>query len=135
MAKKDFRVEKDSMGELKVPAEAMWGAQTQRAVKNFPVSGKLVRALSHLAKTFQKKGGSLRYMTKTGRTHLMDAMPVRFDQELGGWAQQINNGIARIKACGPRIQALAQGGTAVGTGINAPPDLATGLPSALTHAA
>jgi len=51
-------------------------------------------------------------------------MPVRFDQEMGGWAQQITNGVARLKACLPRIQALAQGGTAVGTGINAHPEFA-----------
>ncbi len=85
------------------------------------VHEKLLPALEHLAKSIEKKANSLKSVTKTGRTHLMDAMPVRFDQELGGWAQQIRNGIARIKACGPRIQALAQGGTAVGTGINAHP--------------
>ena len=231
-----FRIEKDSMGELQVPADAMWGAQTQRAVNNFPISGltmprgfiralglikataaevnldlkqiepklakaiveaalevaegrhdsqfpidvfqtgsgtssnmnaneviahlatkklgtkvhpndhvncgqssndviptaihvaaalsvheQLQPALEHLAKTLRKKAGSLKSITKTGRTHLMDAMPVRFDQELGGWAQQIENGWARLTACAPRIQALAQGGTAVGTGINAHP--------------
>jgi len=248
MAKKEFRTEKDSMGELKVPADALWGAQTQRAVNNFPVSGlrmprefiralglikataaevnaglgllqpavaaavataalevaegkhddqfpidvfqtgsgtssnmnaneviaalaskamspakvhpndhvnmgqssndviptaihvsaslalseKLLPAMQNLAGVIDKKGGTLRYMTKTGRTHLMDAMPVRFDQELGGWAQQINNGIARIKACGPRIQALAQGGTAVGTGINAHPEFGQRFAIALT---
>ena len=60
-------------------------------------------------------------MVKTGRTHLMDAMPVRLGQELGGWAQQIANAEARIKDCLPRLTRLAQGGTAVGTGINAHP--------------
>ncbi|MGH6959107.1 MAG: lyase family protein, partial [Dongiaceae bacterium] len=83
---------------------------------------KLIPMLGHLAAVIAKKGATLRYMTKTGRTHLMDAMPVRFDQELGGWAQQIGNGVERLKACQPRIQALAQGGTAVGTGINAHPE-------------
>jgi fumarate hydratase class II len=237
MAKQGLRVEKDSMGELEVPANAMWGAQTQRAYNNFPVSGlrmprgfiralglikasaaevneelgllegglavairdaatavaeghhdeqfpldvfqtgsgtssnmnaneviahlaskaagtkvhpndhvnlgqssndviptaihvaaslalheKLIPMLGNLAATIAKKGASLRYMTKTGRTHLMDAMPVRFDQELSGWSQQITNGVARLIACQPRIQALAQGGTAVGTGINAHPE-------------
>jgi len=231
-----FRTEHDSMGELQVPADALWGAQTQRAVNNFPVSGlrmprgfiralglikavaaevnaelelldpalaqaisvaaqevaegrhdeqfpidvfqtgsgtssnmnaneviahlaskaagvsvhpndhvnlgqssndsiptaihiaaslalreALLPALKHLAKTIEKKARSLQGITKTGRTHLMDAMPVRFDQELGGWAQQVRNGIERIKSAEPRIQQLAQGGTAVGTGINAHP--------------
>jgi fumarate hydratase class II len=81
----------------------------------------LVPALKHLAKAIDKKAKSLKGVTKTGRTHLMDAMPVRFDQEMGGWSQQIHNGIDRLKACGPRIRRLAQGGTAVGTGINAHP--------------
>ncbi|HUR40261.1 MAG TPA: class II fumarate hydratase [Verrucomicrobiae bacterium] len=231
-----LRIEKDSMGELEVPGNAMWGAQTQRAYNNFPISGlrmprgfiralglikataaevneglglmegqvavavrdaaiavadghhdeqfpidvfqtgsgtssnmnaneviaflaskeagtkvhandhvnmgqssndviptaihvsaalalneKLIPMLGNLADVIKKKGATLRYQTKTGRTHLMDAMPVRFDQELGGWAQQISNGVERLKACLPRIQALAQGGTAVGTGINAHP--------------
>ena len=231
-----FRVEHDSMGELRVPEQALWGAQTQRAVDNFPVSGlrmprgfiralglikataaevnvelgllddaiaqaivaaalevaggkhdaqfpidvfqtgsgtstnmnaneviahlasrvvrdkvhpndhvnlgqssndtiptaihvsaalavreQLLPALKHLGKAIDKKAKSLKGVTKTGRTHLMDAMPVRFDQELGGWSQQVHNGIDRLKACGPRIRRLAQGGTAVGTGINAHP--------------
>ncbi|MBL6752453.1 MAG: class II fumarate hydratase [Nevskia sp.] len=231
-----YRIEHDSMGELKVPENALWGAQTQRAVQNFPVSGlrmprefiralglikasaaevnaelglldeaiaqaivaaalevaagkhddqfpvdvfqtgsgtstnmnaneviahlatqaararvhpndhvnlgqssndvipsaihvsaalalreDLVPALKHLAKAIDKKAKSLKGLAKTGRTHLMDAMPVRFDQELGGWSQQVRNGIDRVKACGPRIRRLALGGTAVGTGINAHP--------------
>ena len=234
-----FRTEHDSMGEMQVPVEALWGAQTQRAVQNFPVSGRrmprqfiralglikataaevnaelglldtavaqsivaaalevaagkhdaqfpvdvfqtgsgtssnmnaneviatlatraanaevhpndhvnlgqssndtiptaihvaaslalredLLPALKHLAKTIEKKGRSLKGVTKTGRTHLMDAMPLRFDQELGGWATQIRDGIERLKAVGPRIHQLAQGGTAVGTGINAHPKFA-----------
>jgi fumarate hydratase class II len=237
MAKQGLRIEKDSMGELEVPANALWGAQTQRAYNNFPVSGlrmprgfiravglikataaevneelgllegqvavavrdaavavadghhdeqfpldvfqtgsgtstnmnanevianlaskaagskvhpndhvnlgqssndviptaihvsaalaiheKLIPTLGNLATVITTKGNSLRYQTKTGRTHLMDAMPVRFDQEMSGWAQQIENGVARLKACQPRLHALAIGGTAVGTGINAHPD-------------
>ena len=61
---------------------------------------------------------------KTGRTHLMDAMPVRLSQVMGGWAAQIAAQIDQLVALQPRIQALAQGGTAVGTGINAHPDFA-----------
>jgi fumarate hydratase, class II len=248
MAKQGFRIEKDGMGELQVPAAAMWGAQTQRAFDNFPVSGlkmprgfiralglvkataaevneelglldgslavairdaamavadghhdeqfpldvfqtgsgtssnmnaneviaflaskaagtkvhpndhvnmgqssndviptaihvsaalalheKLLPTLTHLGKTIAAKGASLRYMTKTGRTHLMDAMPVRFDQEMGGWAQQVSNGVARLRACQPRIQALAQSGTAVGTGINAHPEFGKKFAAALSR--
>ncbi len=81
----------------------------------------LLPALEHLAKSLERKAGKLKDITKTGRTHLMDAMPVRFDQELGGWARQIRNDIARLKTVQSRIQTLAQGGTAVGTGINAHP--------------
>jgi len=232
-----YRVEKDSMGELQVPANALWGAQTQRAVENFPISDlraprafiqalglikasaatvnaelglmeqpvcdaivkaskavasgehdahfpvdifqtgsgtstnmntneviahlatealgdnvhpndhvnmgqssndviptaihvsavlqseqELIPALKHLRDEILKKGESLKDVVKTGRTHLMDAMPVRFDQELGGWAAQIDSGIARIEAALPRLRRLAQGGTAVGTGINAHPE-------------
>jgi fumarate hydratase class II len=242
-----FRVEKDSMGPLKVPAAALWGAQTQRAVENFPVSGqrmprtfiralglikataaevnaelelldsrvarriveaavevaegahdaqfpvdvfqtgsgtssnmnaneviaalasrklrapvhpndhvnygqssndvipsaihvaaalglqeRLLPALEHLAKVIERKARSLKGVTKTGRTHLMDAMPVRFDQELGGWARQVRNDIARFKAAQPRIQTLAQGGTAVGTGINAHPEFGARFAAALS---
>jgi len=232
----DFRVERDSMGELKVPAAALWGAQTQRAVNNFPisgirmppsfiralalikwaaartnrnlgllpeaiagaveasalevangmhadhfpidvfqtgsgtssnmnaneviarlatkalgsavhpndhvnmsqssndsipsaihvaaaleVSGKLLPALEHLAATIEAKAREVAGVVKTGRTHLMDAMPVRLDQELGGWAAQVRADIRRLQAVMPRLTGLAQGGTAVGTGINAHP--------------
>ena len=234
-----YRTEKDSMGELQVPANALYAAQTQRAIENFPVSGlamppafiktvalikqtaakvnvglgemdkavadaiinaaqsirdgqyqdqfpidvfqtgsgtstnmnvneviatlasrssglavsanddvnmgqssndviptaihvsaaleckqALLPALNHLAETIEIKARSLEHITKTGRTHLMDAMPIRFDQELGAWALQIRNGIDRIQATLPRVYKLAQGGTAVGTGINAHPEFA-----------
>jgi fumarate hydratase, class II len=248
MAKQGLRIEKDSMGELEVPANALWGAQTQRAYNNFPVSGlrmprgfiralglikataaevnealgllegpvavavrdaaiavadghhdeqfpldvfqtgsgtstnmnaneviahlasktagskihpndhvnlgqssndviptaihvaaalaiheKLIPTLANLADVITTKGNSLRYQTKTGRTHLMDAMPVRFDQEMGGWAQQLVNGVDRLKACQPRLHALAQGGTAVGTGINAHPEFGAKFAAALAQ--
>ena len=238
MAEND-RIEKDSMGELAVASDALYGAQTQRAINNFPISGltlppafiktialikrtaakvnidlgelepelgdaiiqaaqqimdgqhqhqfpidvfqtgsgtstnmnvnevlanlatqiagcavsanddvnrgqssndviptaihvsaaiechkKLLPNLLHLAETIEQKACSLDYITKTGRTHLMDAMPVRMSQEMGGWALQIRNGIDRINATLPRIYKLAQGGTAVGTGINAHPRFA-----------
>lgn len=59
---------------------------------------------------------------KTGRTHLMDAMPVTFGQELGAWHAQVRLGRERIESSLPRIRQLAIGATAVGTGINAHPD-------------
>ncbi len=254
----NYRIEKDSMGELNVPADALYGAQTQRAIDNFPISGlamppafiktvalikktaaqvnmqlgeqdtdtgnavvaaaqlvidgqhaeqfpidvfqtgsgtstnmnvneviahlatelsgkavsanddvnrgqssndviptaihisaamqchqQLLPALAYLAETLESKAAALDGVTKTGRTHLMDAMPVRMSQELGGWALQIRNGIARLNASLPRIYKLAQGGTAVGTGINAHPEFAarfaqllsteTGLPFAVNE--
>jgi len=242
-----YRIEKDSMGELQVPCSALYAAQTQRAIDNFPISslampasfiktvalikkaaalvniglgeldadkgqaiitaaeqiiagqhaeqfpidvfqtgsgtstnmnvnevlanlatailGKAVSAnddvnmgqssndviptaihvsaaiecrktllpgLTHLAETIEKKAASLDHITKTGRTHLMDAMPIRLSQELGGWALQIRNGIDRINASLPRIYKLAQGGTAVGTGINAHPEFAEKFAAALS---
>lgn len=84
----------------------------------------LLPALQHLAATIEAKGQSLAGITKTGRTHLMDAMPLTFAQELSGWAAQVRQGQARLESTLPRLARLAQGGTAVGTGINAHPDFA-----------
>jgi fumarate hydratase class II len=244
----EFRIERDSMGELEVPANARWAAQTQRAVNNFPISGltmpaafiralglvkwaaartnlklglldadiagaiesvaleiadgqhvdqfpvdvfqtgsgtssnmncneviaslasarlgravhpndhvnmgqssndvipttihvsaaqlvvgDLLPALEHLATTIEQKAASLAAIVKTGRTHLMDAMPVRFDQELGGWASQIRNAHYRVAGVIGRLSALAQGGTAVGTGINAHPEFGVRFAAALAE--
>ncbi|HVI54918.1 MAG TPA: class II fumarate hydratase [Luteibacter sp.] len=230
-----FRTERDSMGELKVPAKALYGAQTQRAVDNFPVSGltmprefiralgliksaaaeanvklghldkasakairaaaeqvaaggvdehfpidvfqtgsgtssnmnaneviahlaaaagttvhpndhvnagqssndviptailvsatlatteKLLPALKHLRKTIDTRAKELKKVVKTGRTHLMDAMPITFGQELSGWSAQIADASERITDTLKRTRRLPQGGSAVGTGINADP--------------
>ncbi len=233
-----FRTEKDSLGEVKVPAEALYGAQTQRAVENFPVSGirfprvfirsiglikaiaaevnaglglldatiaqaihqaglevadgkwddhfpldifqtgsgtstnmnanevianrasqilneekakvhpnnhvnmgqssndvipatihvsafveiqeVLLPALTHLRDELKKREAEFADIVKTGRTHLMDAMPVKLSQEIGGWAYQVEQGIERIESTLPRLAKLSIGGTAVGTGVNAP---------------
>lgn len=230
----ETRIEKDSMGELKVPKEALYGAQTQRAIENFPISGltiprsfirtlaliksaaakvnadlkllkpdmakaiieaadsvmegqfdaefpldifqtgsgtssnmnaneviarlaslksnlsihpndhvnmsqssndviptaihvscsldihhMLLPALEHLHTIIMERAKNLENSVKTGRTHLMDAMPLTFGQELSGWATQIQQNIVRITETLSRLQALAIGGTAVGTGINA----------------
>lgn len=239
-----FRIEKDSMGELKVPAQAAYGAQTQRAVDNFPISGitmptafiqalalvkqacananhqlgdldeirrdaivsictdinagklfdqfpldvfqtgsatstnmnanevianlgsklagkilsnsglsdgkihpndhvnmsqssndvipttihvsaaiacqqKLLPALNHLIDEVDKKAASVAHIIKTGRTHLMDAMPVSLAQELSAWSAQLRSAVINIEQSLPAIQRLAIGGTAVGSGINA----------------
>jgi len=84
----------------------------------------LIPALDHLLTTIEKKAAKYNKLVKTGRTHLMDAMPVRLSQEMSGWASQIKHGKERLKASLPRVAELAQGGTAVGTGINAHPEFA-----------
>ncbi|MGW8369972.1 MAG: lyase family protein, partial [Gammaproteobacteria bacterium] len=243
----DFRIERDSMGELKVPVDAAWGAQTQRAVENFPISGltmppqfiaalglikwaaaganreldlldesvaeairstalevaagdhdaqfpvdvfqtgsgtssnmnaneviarlatersgttvhpndhvnmgqssndvvpsaihvsaaialneDLLPSLKYLAEIIENKAEELKDIVKTGRTHLMDAMPVRLDQELGGWATQIRADYQRVAGVLMRLSGLAQGGTAVGTGINAHPEFGIRVAAALS---
>ena len=84
----------------------------------------LLPALESLTGAIRAKAARDGHHVKTGRTHLMDAMPVRLEQTLGGWAAQIEAQIAQLRGLAPRIQALAQGGTAVGTGINAHPQFA-----------
>jgi fumarate hydratase class II len=233
------RIERDSMGELQVPVDALYGAQTQRAVDNFPISGQrmpaqfiralilakaaaakanvelqqlseaqgkaiveaaqgllegefmahfpvdifqtgsgtssnmnanevlatlasrllgetvnpndhvncgqssndiipttihvsaalalheqLLPALKHLIQVIEHKAEQVHPFVKTGRTHLMDAMPVRMSQVLNGWAQQLKANLGHLENLLPALQSLAQGGTAVGTGINAHPEFA-----------
>lgn len=239
----EFRIEKDSMGEIKVPANALYSAQTQRAVENFPISGitfstEFIQAVAYIKKAcaeanaelglleadvaeviaaacdevisgkhdgqfpldifqtgsgtstnmnaneviatratqllaekgvagkkvhpndhvnfgqssndviptairvaavvaannslipslkvlhdaFLAKGKEYAHVVKTGRTHLMDAMPVTIEQEFSGYARQLALGIERVKTALPRLSELPQGGTAVGTGINTHPD-------------
>ena len=244
----DYRIEKDSMGELQVPADALYGAQTQRAVENFPVSDlrmpramiralglikaacaqvnrdygdmdeavaesimatakrlaegefdahfpidifqtgsgtssnmntneviahvasevaglkvhpndhvnmgqssndviptaisvsatlevseQLIPAMSHLQKVIDQRAAELDDIVLTGRTHLMDAMPVRMSQELSGWSAQIKLGIDRLQSALPRISSLVQGGTAVGTGINAREDFGERVAEVLSN--
>jgi len=239
VANDDFRIERDSLGELKVPSDAMWGAQTQRAVDNFPISGlrmprdfiralglikwaaatanleldgidakraaaiqkaslevvegrhdgqfpvdvfqtgsgtssnmnaneviaqlasqfagmpvhpndhvnmsqssndviptaihvsallaveqHLLPALAYLSAVISRRIGEIGDIVKTGRTHLMDAMPVTLGQEMSGWRTQIEHGSARVMESRARLQMIALGGTAVGTGVNAHPRFA-----------
>jgi len=86
------------------------------------VRRELLPALEHLRDVIAAKETEVAGIIKTGRTHLMDAMPVSLSQELSGWRTQIENDVARLKSVEPRLLALAQGGTAVGTGINAHPE-------------
>ena len=234
------RTERDSMGELQVPENALYGAQTQRAIQNFPVSGQrmpeafirslvtvkkaaaqanmklnaldsnrgqaivkacdellsledivqhfpvdifqtgsgtstnmnanevigklasgyadeevhpndhvnygqssndvipttihvsgamaltneLIPAVESLIGIIEVKAKSVSQYSKTGRTHLMDAMPVGMDQSLLAWAAQLKQQVKTLRAVQPAIQTLAQGGTAVGTGVNAHPEFA-----------
>jgi len=91
------------------------------------VAEELEPALERLAKALEDKSDELDGVVKIGRTHLQDAVPVRLGQELSGYAQQVRNGIARLEAARPRLAELALGGTAVGTGLNAPPDFANAV--------
>ena len=244
-----FRTEHDSMGELRVPADALWGAQTQRAVDNFHISGRpmpagfvralalvkasaalvnghlglldapraeaiieaataiaggahadqfpidryqtgsgtssnmnaneviahlaasdaglpihpndhvnlgqssndvvptairvmavvearrsLLPALAQLRKAIDKRARALGKSIKTGRTHLMDAMPLSFAQEFGAWSAQLSSAQARIEDTLKRVRRLPIGGTAIGTGINAHPKFGKGVAKALSVA-
>ncbi|MBZ0103830.1 MAG: class II fumarate hydratase [Thermoanaerobaculia bacterium] len=93
---------------------AAYGALVEEAE---PALGRLAAALAAKAAEFDD-------VVKIGRTHLQDAVPVRLGQEFSGYAQQITNGLARLESVKPRLAELALGGTAVGTGLNAPPGFA-----------
>jgi fumarate hydratase class II len=84
------------------------------------LESELVPALVGLANAFEQKAAEHRATVKAGRTHLMDAVPVTFGQELAGYAAQIRRGIERIESAQPRLREVPLGGTAVGTGLNAP---------------
>lgn len=80
----------------------------------------LLPALKHLHTALKAKSDAWAKIIKIGRTHTQDATPLTLGQEFGGYAQQIANGIERIELTLPKLMELAQGGTAVGTGLNAP---------------
>src|SRR5580698_3812454 len=85
------------------------------------VRERLLPAVDKLAAATTVKARELEHVVKTGRTHLMDAVPMRMSQELGGWEAQLRAGVERIKSTLPRILELPLGGTAIGTGLNADP--------------
>ena len=80
----------------------------------------LLPALKHLHTALKAKSDAWAKIIKIGRTHTQDATPLTLGQEFGGYAQQVANGIERIESTLPKLMELAQGGTAVGTGLNAP---------------
>jgi fumarate hydratase class II len=95
------RHETDSMGGIEVPADRYWGAQTQQAI--------------------EAKARQWQDVVKIGRTHLQDAVPLTAGQEWSGYAHQLAQAIGRVTASSAGLHELAVGGTAVGTGLNAPP--------------
>src|SRR5579864_383420 len=88
------------------------------------IQQRLLPALRHLQEALAERARAFLDIVKIGRTHLQDATPVTLGQEFGAYARQIELGIERVEACLPRLYPLAQGGTAVGTGLNARPEFA-----------
>ena len=94
---------------------------------------RLLPALRHLQEALSERSRAFADIVKIGRTHLQDATPVTLGQEFGAYARQVELGIARVEACLPRLYPLAQGGTAVGTGLNARPQFAERFVSKLVE--
>jgi fumarate hydratase class II len=97
------------------------------------VTEDLLPALRHLRDILLRRAAEFDDVVKTGRTHLMDAMPIRLGQQLSGHASQVDHGVRRIEATLPRLAELAIGGTAVGTGINAHPEFGARVAAALVE--
>ena len=95
------------------------------------VHHRLLPALGALAGAFRAKAQAWADLIKIGRTHLQDATPVTLGQEMGGYARMLEDGAERIRASLPRLHRLAQGGTAVGTGLNAPPGFGQAMAAAI----
>jgi fumarate hydratase class II len=103
-----------------------------RVSAQLAVVEQLLPALVHLRRTIERRGNALGRITKTGRTHLMDAMPLTFGQEFGAWAAQLQSAQARIEDTLKRLRRLPIGGTAIGTGINADPRFGKAMAKALS---
>ena len=97
------------------------------------ISESLLPAMIVLESTLTRRADETRDIIKTGRTHLMDAMPIRLGDAVGAWATQVSQARARIESSLPRLAELALGGTAVGTGINAHPDYGRRIAAALAE--
>ncbi|MDQ6996580.1 MAG: class II fumarate hydratase [Mariprofundus sp.] len=93
----------------------------------------LIPAVKHLHALLVKKAKETADVVKIGRTHLMDATPITLGQEISGWARQMELGIQRLESTMPRITELAQGGTAVGTGLNTHPEFGTRIATELSR--
>src|SRR5213594_3530946 len=85
------------------------------------IAGALIPALEELAAAFEERAAAFADVVKAGRTHLQDAVPMTLGQEFGGYGSVVRHGIARVKATLPHLGELPIGGTALGTGLNAPP--------------
>jgi fumarate hydratase class II len=109
-----------------VPTAIHLGAALLLTEHLLPAVGRLIEVLAERAR-------ALGDVVKTGRTHLMDAMPLTLGQELGGWRAQIDKDRIRLESVIPRLLQLAQGGTAVGTGINARPEFGAAVARHLAH--
>ncbi|WP_075172109.1 class II fumarate hydratase [Neptunomonas phycophila] len=96
------------------------------------ISNHLLPALEHLSQVIKMKASQVDHYVKTGRTHLMDAMPIRMSQSMSAWATQIDQNIDQISFLASGLTKLAQGGTAVGTGINAHPKFPEHFTTALS---
>jgi fumarate hydratase, class II len=97
------------------------------------VTDRLIPALETLATSLGKKAAGFDGVVKIGRTHLQDATPIRLGQEFSGYAAQIRHGIQHIKNALPHLSELAQGGTAVGTGINTHPEFGARMAATLSE--
>ena len=106
-----------------------------RVSAQLAVVEQLLPALKHLRKSIERRGKALGDITKTGRTHLMDAMPLTFAQEFGAWAAQLQSSQDRIVDALKRLKRLPIGGTAIGTGINADPRFGKAMAKALSKLA
>lgn len=104
-----------------------------RIAASLAVKQNLVPALEHLRSAFIEKGKELSEVVKTGRTHLMDAMPVTIEQEFSGYARQLELGMQRIESAMERMHELPQGGTAVGTGLNTNPKFGAAVADSLSE--
>lgn len=98
------------------------------------IEHELIPALEHLHECLAGKAGEFDHVVKVGRTHLQDAVPIRLGQEFSGYARQIELAIARMKATLPGLLEIAQGGTAVGTGLNAHPEFGAKVAAKLQEA-
>jgi fumarate hydratase class II len=98
------------------------------------VAHDVMPALVHLASALTRKSNDWAEVVTAGRTHLMDAVPITLGQEAGGWAAQARYGVERLASCLPRLAELPIGGTAVGTGLNAPAGFGAAVVEQLRHA-